>query len=163
MRPWGAAVQTAAALVIACASDPAEPSPEDRRAAQLLEDVESADWRSWAHPPSSDDGNGPQPARGPHGAFVWVYLSPGLQAAAAADQTLERWPTASLVVAEGYEDAQGEPQLLMIARRDEDAWTWAQLLVDGTPLTSGRPTACVGCHASGQDQLFSVSLPVAED
>ncbi|MBC8072130.1 MAG: hypothetical protein IAG13_27665 [Deltaproteobacteria bacterium] len=123
---------------------------EHAGARELLELVRSAGYPDWASETIEGDA--------PHGAWSVVFVDPIMQAALAGAER-ERWPEGATIVCEGRELADGDAVLTMIMRKQDEAWTWAQLDADDEPLVYGRAVGCVHCHASGDDFARSIRLP----
>jgi hypothetical protein len=139
----------ALALATACeAAGPARGEDDDARA--LLDEVRRDHYERW----SSEVIEG----SAPHGRWSVVFVDAQLEAARAGP-SLEAWPDEVTIVCEGRDEAEGEAELVMIMRKQDDAWLWAQLEPDGRPLVYGRAVGCVHCHAAGQDFTRAIDLP----
>lgn len=92
---------------------------------------------------------------GTHGAYVQIWLNEAAMASVGLDEAAED----SILVKEGYDDAEGaSPRgnlTVMWKTLDvelpETGWYWANFTLEGEVNTSGEPGACTGCHSSGSD------------
>ncbi len=135
--------------LVAC--DEAAPSHGgDRDARALLADVRARDYPHWTSDTTEGDA--------PHGSHSTVFLDPALEAALAGP-SIEAWPDGVTVVCEGRADAEADLELLMIMRKQQGAWSWAQYDAEDEPLVAGTAVGCVHCHAAGHDFLRTVKLP----
>ncbi|MCA9717372.1 MAG: cytochrome P460 family protein [Myxococcales bacterium] len=137
-------------------------APEDGGRA-LLEQVQAADYRSWARAPGFD---AIQPSVAPHGDFVEIFINDVLVDALASEDLAE-WPVGSIIVKDGWDDADGTQRaVLAIMEKRELGWYFeeytGELTADSTPKFSGQdpePDVCVGCHESGADLVWAFGLP----
>jgi hypothetical protein len=115
-----------ATLALACACGEASLVHEEHAGArELLELVRTADYPSWTNEAIEGDA--------PHGAWSVVFVD-AIMEGALDGEPRERWPDGATIVCEGRELADGEAALIMIMRKQDDAWTWAQLDADDEPL-----------------------------
>jgi hypothetical protein len=80
-------------------------------------------------------------------------------AEALAGPSRDAWPNGAMIVCEGRETKDGDPELVMIMRKRAGAWTWAQYDQDDAPLVYGTAVGCVSCHAYGDDFTRIVAFP----
>jgi len=126
----------------------------------LLERIDG--YRGWARAP--DPYQTPLAiSQGTHGGFVDIYVNDVVAAALLAEEdTLGQWPLGSIIVKDGWDDAEGTSlrQIAIMERRD-DGWYWEEYdagdLVN--PVFAGRPDVCVDCHAAGSDSVRAFNLP----
>ncbi|MBX7078087.1 MAG: cytochrome P460 family protein [Nannocystaceae bacterium] len=143
-----------AAAALACDPDGAAPPPWHASARALLEQVEADEFRRW--PSEVIEGHAS------HGAFSAVFVNAVFDAARTDPRPRVHWPTGSVLVCEGRDQADGEARTLQIMRREAGSagggWIWAQYDGDGEPLDYGTATTCLHCHAAGDDYVRSVSF-----
>jgi hypothetical protein len=140
-------------VVLALASGCGEASlahEEHAGARELLELVRTADYPSWTNAAIEGDA--------PHGAWSVVFVDPIMKEAVDGEPR-ERWPDGATILCEGRERVDGDAALTMIMRKQDQAWTWAQLDAEDEPLVFGRAVGCVHCHAAGDDFARSIRLP----
>lgn len=143
----------AAVLIVALAGCRENDDPAG--AEDLLERVQTDDYRSWARAPgyetrvSSD---------APHSDAVEIFVNDVVAGALAADPGRATWPVGSIVVKDGYTEA-GDLDLVAIMEKRDDGWYWAEYAEDGTALYSGAPAICTDCHSPGSDFVRAFSLP----
>ncbi len=134
--------------------------PVDDDAVAFLDDLAAAGYRDWEAPPTSADLPHRRVARGPHGAFVEVYLDPVLLAAFLGETPLQAWPVGVAAVCESYPDETAlQPQLYNLMQKTPSGWRWAQLDGQRRVLSTDRPDDCIGCHGGAEDFVFSLFLP----
>jgi len=141
------------------AVDSGGPDAAELRAADLWPDLEGyADWaqhEDWTGVVASEDGS--------HGPHVSIWMNQlAADAIAAADGGA--MPEGAILVKEGYSDAEGTDSngiTVMLKEADwgDDGWFWAKYKAgtDGEVALAGSPTACTGCHSTGQDSVRFVS------
>ena len=73
----------------------------------------------------------------------------------------ETMPNGSIVVKEGYTDAEGsDVQAITVMKKidgydsEEGDWYWASFNVDGSVNTSGTVDMCISCHSSSQQDYL---------
>lgn len=150
-----AAAVTAALLAVgslaACGDDQ---DPEG--AADLLERLRAADYRSWERAPGFADR---RPSSAPHGDEVEIFVNDVVAGALADGTPLDAWPVGSIIAKDGY-DEDGSLSLVAAMEKREDGWYWAEW--DGETdesKYSGKPATCIDCHASGDDYVRGFDLP----
>ncbi|MCA9635665.1 MAG: cytochrome P460 family protein, partial [Myxococcales bacterium] len=127
----------------------------------LLDAVQAAEYRTWARPPGAYE-MPLTPARSPHGDFVDIYINDVVaQALAAETGTLTAWPEGSIIVKDGWGDAEGtDLRFLAIMEKRANGWYWEEFVGDlAEPEFSGVPDVCVDCHVSGEDFVRAFGLP----
>ena len=126
----------------------------------LLDEVDG--YRGWARAPG-DYETPLVPSQGVHGGFVDIYVNDVVAEALLAEaDTLSAWPTGSIIVKDGFSDAEGSSlSLLAIMEKRAGGWYWEEYSADDleTPIFSGSPDICVDCHASGSDFVRAFKLP----
>ncbi len=135
-------------------------SSESAGEASLLPRLQ--EYRAWARAPG--DYQMPLvPAQGTHGAYIDIYINDVVaQALLEGSDSLSTWPTGSVIVKDGFDDAEGTSlrQVAVMERRAE-GWYWEEYdaadLED--PLFAGAPDICVDCHSAGQDSVRAFGLP----
>ncbi len=146
-------------LLLACdGSDP------DDGARALLEQVEAADYRSWARAPGFEE---LVESAAPHGNFTEVFINEVLVEALAADPgSLDEWPVGSILVKDGWDDeAATERTILAIMEKRELGWyfeEYTEFGADAEPAFAGldpEPGICTGCHSAGADMVWAFGLP----
>lgn len=146
---------TAALLAVgslaACGDDQ---DPEG--AADLLERLRAADYRSWERAPGFADR---RTSSAPHGDEVEIFVNDVVAGALADGTALDAWPAGSIIAKDGY-DEDGSLSLVAAMEKREDGWYWAEW--DGETdesKYSGKPATCIDCHASGDDYVRGFDLP----
>ncbi len=126
----------------------------------LLDEVDG--YRGWARAPG--DYEVPLvPSQGVHGGFVDIYVNDVVADALLSEEdTLSAWPTGSIIVKDGFSDAEGTSlSLIAIMEKRAGGWYWEEYTADDleTPIFSGAPDICVDCHSAGSDSVRAFSLP----
>jgi hypothetical protein len=127
--------------------------------ATLLDEV--AGYRDWARAPG-DFAMPLAPSSGPHGSFVDIYINDVVEQALLAEPgTLEAWPVGSIIVKDGWEDAEGTLRFVALMEKTDDGWYWEEYADDNleSPLYAGSPGVCVNCHGAGNDSVRAFALP----
>lgn len=128
----------------------------------LLDQIQADDYRStyarapgWENPRQPADG-------GPHGSFIDIYVNDVVVDALEAGGPLEAWPEGSLIVKDGFSDAEGQNLrfVTLMEKRSGGDWFWAEfnsdLEIDFAGLNEG---VCVSCHDAGADGVLAFDLP----
>lgn len=97
-----------------------------------------------------------QPARGPHGDEVVVYVNDAVKAALDGP-AIKEWPVGSLIAKDAFSG--GEVSAVAAMEKRAGGWYWAEWSRDGTATYSGKPDLCTGCHGSGADFVRAFPLP----
>lgn len=131
------------------------------QAEELLEQVRDDDYRSnYARAPGWPDPQ--QPGFGPHGGFVDIYVNEVVSEAIEAGEPLGAWPEGSIIVKDGWEDADAEAlrYVAIMEKRGGGEWFWAEYEEDDSVAYAGLDlSTCTGCHSSGEDQVRAFGLP----
>jgi len=139
-----------------CASaPPTQPEPGTSTPAEsddLLGEVNQVGYSTWATAPGYDS---PQPAKGPHGDSVQIFLSPSAEKALA--EGASTWPTGSIIVKDVYQD--GARVQLAAMKKTDAGWYWGEWDDQGIPVVEGiEVEPCQGCHVKGTDGTLAVEL-----
>lgn len=127
---------------------------EDEAGAEVLwDDIQAADYRSWARAPGFP---GRTPSSASHGDEVDIFINDVLVDALAGGK-ISAWPQGSLIVKDGHRD--GEHYLVAAMEKRADGWYWAEYEDDGTVEFSGTPGVCTRCHDAGDDFVRAFELP----
>ena len=140
--------------------DGGDAGSESAGESNLLDDVEG--YRGWARAPG-DYETPLVPSQGVHGGFVDIYVNDVVSESLLAEEdTLDAWPTGSIIVKDGFSDAEGASlSLIAIMEKRANGWYWEEYDADDlvTPIFAGTPDICVDCHASGSDSVRAFNLP----
>jgi hypothetical protein len=117
------------------------------------EKIHDEDYAAFARAPGYANR---QPAKGPHGDEVVVYVNDTVKTALDGP-AIKEWPVGSLIVKDAF--AGGEVSDVAAMEKREGGWYWAEWSSDGTATYSGKPDVCTGCHGSGADFVRAFSLP----
>lgn len=152
---------TAALLsVLGCSAEPPAPTtpPQSGDVApepsgsDFYAQVTGSGYRDWTPAPGYEQ---QQPARGPHGDTVQVFMND--VASAAVDGGVAEWPEGTLIVKDIYKA--GSLSELAAMEKRSGAWYWAEWRADGQAVVEGEAAEpCQGCHASGTDGTLAISL-----
>jgi hypothetical protein len=123
-------------------------------AASLYEELQAADYRSWARAPGYETRRG---SSAPHGNEVDIYVNDVVATALASGEPLEAWPEGSLIVKDGWDGS--DLELIAAMEKRSDGWYWAEWDGEGSSLYSGKPEVCTDCHASGDDYVRAFGFP----
>jgi hypothetical protein len=145
-----AALVAASSLSAASCTDDQDPEG----AASLYEQLQAADYRSWARAPGY---SARRSSSAPHGNEVDIYVNDVVASALAAGEPLEAWPEGSLIVKDGWDGS--DLELIAAMEKRSDGWYWAEWDGEGSSLYSGKPAVCADCHASGDDYVRAFGLP----
>jgi len=117
--------------------------------------VEAKVYQGWATAPGFE---AKQPAKGPHGKEVQVFVNPPVVETLRGPSALE-WPVGSVIVKDAY-DASGNPESIEYMQKSDEGWYFAAFRVDGEIIAEGvEIEPCQACHVKGSDSLMSVRLP----
>jgi hypothetical protein len=153
-RRWATAIwmmMTAMTLGLGCGDNQ---QPAEARA--LWDEIHELDYRSFSRAPGYETS---QPSS-IHGDRVDIYINDTVVAALEAGEPLTEWPLGSLIVKDGL-DGDGGLDLVAVMDKREDGWFFAEYtdLGSGDALYSGRPSLCVDCHSSGDDDVRAFDFP----
>ena len=98
-----------------------------------------------------------QPAQGPHGEEVNIYVN-SIVEETLAGPSIDEWPIGSLIVKDALEG--NKVTVVAAMEKRDDGWYWAEWSSDGKALYSGKPSVCTGCHGSGADFVRAFALPM---
>jgi len=126
-----------------------------KEASALLQKVRAEDYRSWTRAPGYEQR---QPAASPHSDEVDIYVNDVVAKALADGKPLSEWPEGATIVKDGF--SKSKLELTAILDKRADGWFWAEYFGD-KPAFSGKPSACTGCHAGGDDFVLAFPLPQA--
>jgi hypothetical protein len=92
-----------------------------------------------------------------HGAFVQIWWNTQAVEAIEAGGS-GAMPFGSLIVKEGYgsDDPADLAATTVMWKVEDYGWFWARFNAAGEATVSGRPDACVNCHAGGDDSMLAV-------
>jgi hypothetical protein len=137
--------------LVGCGSD--EPSDSETSDAAMLWD-EIRGHNGWDKAPGY---RSMQPAEGPHGDQVLIFVNDDM--AAALESTGEtEWPVGSIVVKEFFEE--GDIIGMVVMEKRDDGRFWGSYSPAGEVYDSGVDLAvCEDCHADGSDGVLAFSLP----
>ncbi|HFE45697.1 MAG TPA: hypothetical protein ENJ18_09440 [Nannocystis exedens] len=145
-------------LAIACGGEPGSMTSADEPS--LLPQL--GDYRTWTRAP--DDYQDPLvPSQGTHGAYIDIYINDVVaEALIEGAESLNTWPTGSIIIADGFDDALGTSlrQVTVMKKRSE-GWYWEEYdAADlGQTIFAGTPDICIDCHAAGHDFVRAFDLP----
>jgi hypothetical protein len=128
---------------------------EPEAAKQLLDRIQSESYRTWARAPGYEQR---MPTKAPHGAAVDIYVS-SVVADALAGGPLTSWPQGSIIAKDGWKSDGQTLEVIAVMEKRADGWFWAEYNGSGSPLYSGRPSICTGCHESGADYVRAFGFP----
>jgi hypothetical protein len=98
-----------------------------------------------------------QPAEGPHGDDVLIFVNDEM-AAALEGSGEDEWPVGSIVVKEFFE--RGNILGIVVMEKRADGRFWASYSPSGEVYDSGLSLeTCEECHADGSDGVVAFSLP----
>ena len=125
---------------------------EDAAAVELWSEVQGFEgWNQY------EGWEGIVPSESVHGDFVQIWLNDEAMTAISAGDAI---PDGAILLKETFNDAEGtDLKDITVMKKvagynaDGSDWYWAQYLEDGSVQTSGAPTMCTGCHASGDDYV----------
>jgi len=137
------------------AEEPASDLPLSGSGADLWPMLSSGFYRTeWDKAPGYETR---QPAVGPHGDEVEIFISP-VMSDAAAQGGLDSWPNGSSVVKDAY--AGGQLVFVAVMQKRGDVWYWAEYHPDGSIVAEGLDTpSCADCHSEGEDYVRAFGLP----
>ncbi len=135
-------------------------SSESAGEASLLPQL--GDYRGWARAPG--DYQVPLvPTQGTHGAYIDIYINDVIaEALLDGAESLSSWPTGSIIVTDGFDDAEGTSlRQVAVMEKRADGWYWEEY--DAADLDEaifmGTPDICIDCHAAGHDFVRTLDLP----
>lgn len=137
---------------LACGA-PDENQDEDG-ARDLLERVQTADYRSWSRPPGFEQRS---PSQRAHGQLVDLFISDSVATVLSADESVPALPLGSIIVKDAYRDDQ--LHAIAIMEKRSDGWYWAEYDEAGTVTSSGHPEGCQRCHRASKDYVRSFPVP----
>lgn len=149
---------TPAATPSGSGTTPAAPAAAAAPSAQAVwATLSTKAYKSWQVAPGFDK---PQPAKGPHGKTVQVFVDPTIAQTLSGPSATE-WPVGSMIVKDAY-DAAGAPMQVEYMQKTDQGWYFASFGVDGTLVKDGvKAEPCQKCHSTGSDSVKSFKLPGA--
>lgn len=161
MRLSLAAGMLAAAIIVAgCAEGGQEtaqspqtvPNAASEDSGPLFDRIQADSYPNWRVAPGYQT---PQPAQGPHGEQVQIFLNE--PAATAREEASASWPDGSIIVKDVYVDHTID-QVAAMEKRD-GVWHWGEWTPEGEPIVEGTEVEpCHGCHESGTDGTLGVRI-----
>ncbi len=154
---------TAAACVIVVAGcgggaqQPAEQTPpasppQQTAPASLFDEITAANYTQWTPAPGYESR---QPAEGPHGDEVQIFLDPSAEKEIAAGS--ESWPVGAIIVKDIY--TAGTLSQTAAMKKTDKGWYWGEWGPQGPVVDEGLAVEpCEGCHAEGTDGTLGVKL-----
>lgn len=130
-------------------------SPEVVEAEALLAEHQDADYRSYARILGWDLPH-LESSRPHHGPFIDIYVNETL--AAAIEGSGAPFPDGSVVVKDGWNDAEGTElfQIAIMEKQGTD-WFYAEYSADGEVDVAGiDPDECMECHTVGTDHILAL-------
>ncbi|MGB1277355.1 MAG: cytochrome P460 family protein, partial [Nannocystaceae bacterium] len=129
----------------------------------LLLKVQDMDYSSWERAPGYP---GIADSDAPHGGYVEIYINEVVAAALvppAEGEALTEWPVGSIIVKDGWEDAEGSDRsILAIMEKREGGWYYEEYVgtnEDSPKFAGDRIATCMGCHSSGADFVRAFGFP----
>jgi hypothetical protein len=116
--------------------------------------VRSEEYRTWQRAPGFSSRAS---SNGPHADSVDIYVNDVLADVLTAGAPLERWPSGSTIVKDGYDGS--ELRIVAIMEKRTSGWHWAEYDSADTELSAGVPEVCIACHDSGSDYVLAFELP----
>lgn len=116
--------------------------------------IHTQSYRTWGRPPGHLQRTA---SNAPHGDSVDVYVNAVVMNTLTSGLHPTAWPVGSIIVKDGFVGSTNT-RVAAIEKRT-DGWFWAEYDADGTVRSSGRPSSCTGCHASGSDYVRAFHLP----
>ena len=153
LRPFIAVLALAVATLAAAAcggGEEGELSPANRaKAEQLLADLQSQDYHTFTRAPGWETPR-QQGTTTHHGAYLDVYINDVLAQSVAGGGTAP-WPVGSILIKDGWSDADGTMLFgIAAARKEAGGWFGAEYAPDGTVREAGLNFGeCLGCHGDG--------------
>lgn len=108
---------------------------EGDAAAQLLDEVQQMQYRTWTRAPGYTTR---MPSTSPHGDEVDIFVNEAVASALGSPNALTAWPVGSVIVKDGYAST-GELEVTAILSKEDDGWFWASTTRPARPSTRGRP------------------------
>ena len=130
---------------------------ENQQAKDLLEQLQDDDYRAtYARAPGWPDALMPS-AGGPHGSHVDIYVNDILAEAIESGDQLTAWPDGSLIVKDGWNNAEGTDLKYVAAMEKRgDDWFWAEYDdADKVEFAGYNLKTCTNCHDAGDDQVLA--------
>ena len=136
--------------VVAACGDNQTPAAADA----MWRSIQDARYRTFPRAPGFETR---KPSNAAHGDAVDIFVNKTIADALAAKKPLASWPVGSLIVKDGYDG--GELEFVAVMEKRDDGWFWAEYDGEGNTIYSGKPSLCIDCHASGQDEVRAFGLP----
>jgi hypothetical protein len=118
--------------------------------------IASNAYKSW---PTAPGYSTMQPAKGPHGKFVQIYVNPTVQTTLSGSAATT-WPTGAMIVKDAY-DADKKLISIEYMQKTDGGWYYASFTPEGTAKVEGvKVEPCEGCHTkNSSDGVKSFKLP----
>ncbi len=139
-----------AGLAMGCGDD-----QDPGGASALWTRIHAESYRAWDRAPGYPTRRASNAA---HGNAVDIFVNDVAASAIAANAPLTAWPDGTLIVKDGYGSG-GDLKLVAAIEKRKDGWFWVEWDASGDSSYSGKPSTCIDCHASGQDQVRAFPLP----
>ena len=165
MSPWmrlalAAGMLAATMAVAGCAEGGEEPTPSPEAipngasedTGPLFGRIQADSYPNWRVAPGYQT---PQPAEGPHGEQVQIFLNE--PAATAREEAASSWPDGSIIVKDVFVDHSID--LIAAMEKRDGVWHWGEWTPEGQPTADGAEVEpCEGCHKSGTDGTLGVRI-----
>jgi hypothetical protein len=129
--------------------------PTSGPAKALWDKIKVANYdKSWAKAPGYDTA---QPAKGPHGVTVRIYLDP--IAAEAEKQNAAVYPPDAVIVKDALGASGAVDTISAMTKQADGKWFWSEYRPDGSVIADGvEAPACATCHKAGKDFVRGFDL-----
>lgn len=149
-------------LLVGCttATPPATPPATEEPKAPVAQTVwtdtlSTKSYEDWKPAPGYET---KQPAKGPHGESVEIFVDPTIEETLAQSGPTT-WDSGSMIVKEAY-DATGAMESVEYMQKTDEGWYFASFKPDGTVNKEGVEVApCQPCHVKGSDSVMAFKLP----
>ena len=127
---------------------------DEAGARMLWEEIQDADYPSWARAPGWEER---LPSVSAHGQTADVFVNPVTEEALVGSD-LEEWPEGSTSVKDSH---RGEEHVLVAAmQKQSGGWFFAEWGTDGAAKYGGLEIGtCTGCHVAANDRAQAFELP----
>lgn len=134
-------------------------TPQDRElkdAEMLWQMAQDETYQEWSRAPGYETR---QPAKGPHGQEVDIYVNEILDNVLKTGGTVTAWPAGSIIIKDAFINSNIDSVVIM-EKLENGNWYYVKYSPDGTPGAAGENfEMCMNCHKPGADSVLAFGFP----
>lgn len=131
-------------------------NPELKDAEMLWQIAQDETYQDWSRAPGYETR---QPAKGPHGQEVDIFVNEILDNVLKTGGTVTAWPAGSIIIKDAFINSNIDSVVIM-EKLENGNWYYAKYSPDGTPSAAGENfEMCMNCHKPGADSVLAFGFP----